>query len=30
MDGRHIIVRRLDKQARKIERLYTFRGYKKL
>jgi hypothetical protein len=30
MDGRHIIVRRLDKQARKIERLYKFRGYKKL
>lgn len=30
IDGRHTIVRRLDKQARKIERLYKFRGYKKL
>ena len=30
IDGRHIIARRLDKQMRKIARLYKFRGYKKL
>jgi len=30
IDGRHTIVRRLDKQARKIARLYKFRGYKRL
>jgi hypothetical protein len=30
MDGRHIIVRRLDKNARKIERLYKLRGKLKL
>jgi len=29
-DGRHIKVRRSDKQARKIARLYKFRGYKRL
>jgi hypothetical protein len=29
-DGRFIKVRRSDKNCRKIERLYKFRGYKKL
>lgn len=29
-DGRHIVVRRSDKNKRAIERLYNYRGYKRL